>query len=391
MRINWLGTTAIAFLIGTGAVVAQQPDQKREEGPRAQTPSASSPSAPSKDAERPAAGEQRPADQMKDRAVQSEPKAGAKERQRGEAAAPSERMQAQEPSQQRDTKQPTKQSQEQRSRGERPPANQTQQSQDEQKGLEGRQPAEPKQQQGRSEQPKQDNRAVDERRPTDAKQQQGQRQPEPSTTPSTQQGARTGDTARDRQQQGQNTGQAPDQSAGRTGTSSVTANDDQRKQIAERLQRERSASNENINIRVNVGERLPPRVRPRPLPSDLVRIAPQYRDYEYTVINDEIAIVDPRTREVVDIIDESGTAGGRTTSRRDRVVISREQRDILKQVARRTVGSTSSSDSSCLQLQPVPEELTRTNPELGSYRYLAIGDEVVLVDPREQKIVQVID
>ena len=395
MRINWLGTTAVALLIGTGAVVAQQPDQKREEVPRTQSPSASSPSAPSKDAEHPGAGEQRPADRMKDRTTQSEPKAGAKEPQRGEAASPSERRQAQEPSQGRDSKQPTKQSQEQPSRGERSPATQTQQSQDEQKGREGRQPAEPKQQQGRSEQPKQDNRAVDERRPADAKQQQGQRQPEPSTTPSAQQGARTGDTARDRQQQGQNTGQRPDQSAGRTGTSSVTANDDQRRQIAERLQRERSASNENINIRVNVGERLPPRVRPRPLPPDIVQIAPQYRDYEYTVINDEIAIVDPRSREVVDIIDDTGAAGGRMASRRDRVVITREQRDHLKQVARRTVGSASSSgsvsDSSCLQLQPMPEELTRNNPELSQYRYLAIGDEVVLVDPRQQKIVQVID
>ena len=390
MRINWLGTTAVALLIGTGAVVAQQPDQKREEVPRTQSPSASSQSAPSKDAEHPGAGEQRPADRIKDRTTQSETKAGAKEPQRGEAASPSERRQAQEPSQGRDSKQPTKQSQEQPSRGER-----SQQSQDEQKGRDGRQPAEPKHQQGLSEQPKQDNRAVDERRPADAKQQQGQRQPEPSTTPSPQQGARTGDTARDRQQQGQNTGQRPDQSAGRTGTSSVTANDDQRRQIAERLQRERSASNENINIRVNVGERLPPRVRPRPLPPDIVQIAPQYRDYEYTVINDEIAIVDPRSREVVDIIDDTGAAGGRMASRRDRVVITREQRDQLKQVARRTVGSASSSgsvsDSSCLQLQPMPEELTRNNPELSQYRYLAIGDEVVLVDPRQQKIVQVID
>jgi hypothetical protein len=144
--------------------------------------------------------------------------------------------------------------------------------------------------------------------PADVKQQQGERQPEPSTTPSAQQGARTGDTARDRRQ---NTVQRPDQSAGRIGTSSVTANDDQRRQIAERLQRKRSASNENINIRVNAGERLPPRVRPRTLPPEIVQIAPQYRDYEYTVINDEIAIVDPRSREVVDIIDDTGAAGGR--------------------------------------------------------------------------------
>jgi hypothetical protein len=38
-----------------------------------------------------------------------------------------------------------------------------------------------------------------------------------------------------------------------------------------------------------------------------------------------IAIVDPRTREVVDIIDESGSAGGdRVISRRGRVTIARE-------------------------------------------------------------------
>jgi hypothetical protein len=60
------------------------------------------------------------------------------------------------------------------------------------------------------------------------------------------------------------------------------------------------------------------------------------------------------------------------------------------------VGSTSPSSggtsaSNCLSLQPVPEELARTHPELSSYRYLAIGDQVVLVDPQQQKIVQVID
>lgn len=391
MRINWLGTTAIAFLIGTGAVVAQQSDtQKREEGSRAHTPSAASPSTPSKDAER-------PADRMKDRTAQqpNEPRAGAKEPQRGDGASPQDRRQAQEPAASRDSK-PTGQRQEQPGRGDRPAASQAQQNQDEQKSRGGKQPAAAKQpadqnqQQGHSDQPTQDNRAVDDRRPTHSKQQQGQRQPDSSTTqsPSKQQSTRPGDTSWDRQQQGQNSGQAPDQSAGRSGTS---VNGDQRRQIAERLHRERTASNENINIRVNVGDRLPSRVRPRPLPSDIVRIVPQYRDYEYVVINDEIAIIDPRSHEVVEIIEESGSSDGRATSRRERVSIRHEQRETLKQTARRTVGSTSVSDSDCLTLHPVPEELTRTNPQLSQYRYLAIGDEVVLIDPRQQKIVEVID
>src|SRR6202790_4007615 len=134
MRIDWLGTTAAALLIGTGAVVAQQPDQKREEAPRTQSPTPSSQSAPSKDAEPRGAAEQRPADRIKDRTTQSETKAGAKEPHRGEAASPSQRRQAQEPSQGRDSKQPTKHTQEQPSRGER-----SQQSQVEQKGRDGRQ------------------------------------------------------------------------------------------------------------------------------------------------------------------------------------------------------------------------------------------------------------
>ncbi|HEU0082026.1 MAG TPA: DUF1236 domain-containing protein, partial [Bradyrhizobium sp.] len=250
-------------------------------------------------------------------------------------------------------------------------------------------------------------KARDSRQSTDPKQQQqGQQQPgrdrndsattQPPATRSTQQGMRSGETGQDRR--GENAGQTPGQSARRDGTSPVAVNDEQRTQIVERLRRERAVSNENIDVQLNIGERLPPRVRPRPLPPDIVRIAPQYRDYRYTVVNDQIVIVDPRTSQVVDVIREPRSAA-QTTSRvkHGRMVITQDQREALKQAARRmtTVGSTSPSgsmpDSSCLTLQPVPEELVRSNPELGSYRYLAIGDQVVLIDPRQGKIVEVVD
>jgi hypothetical protein len=404
MLTKWVTTSAIALVIGTGAVFAQSPDQpqKHEEGSRTQTPS--------KDAEKPAG------EHMKGRAEQGEPKAGAKETQRGEAASPTERKQAQEPS--RDTKEPTKQSQEQ-GRSERPAT--AQQKQEEQKGHDAKQATE----QQRAREGQKDEHAQDTKRPADTKQtteqkgardqkdehaqdqrpdetkqQQSQQQQErdrkdqaaqPSGT-STQQANRPGETG-----QGQRTGQAADQS----GRRSANLNDNQRKQVVDRLQRDRSASSENLNIRVDVGERLPPRVRPRPLPPDIVEIAPEYRDYEYTVINNRVAIVDPHTREVVDVIDESGGGSGRSAGysgeSRERVVFSSEERQRLKELVRQsstTVGTTSSgggSGSTCLSLQPVPEELVRSHPELSNYRYLAIGDEAVLVDPQQQKIVQVID
>ncbi|MEN3385067.1 MAG: hypothetical protein V7608_5111 [Hyphomicrobiales bacterium] len=455
MTIKWLGTTAIALVIGSGAVIVQaQPDlpKKREESPRAQAPSL-----PSKEADRPAAGEyqQQPADRLKNRAAQPEPKAGAKGPQRGEGPAPLERKQAQEPTPPRDTKQLLKQSQErqgqegqdqqkqtqemlreeQPGRGERPPAGAAQQRENQPGGREAERPAEPKQQLGRDRQPKQENQARDTKQPAEPKQQQGQRQParerndqarersdqgrkrddqarerndqarergdqaaQPSATAPAQQGARPGDASQNRQQ-GQGSSQPADQTARRGTSSSLAIDDRQRTQIVERLRHDRTVSNQNINIQVNIGQRLPPRARARPLPPDIVRIAPQYRGYHYTVIEDEVVIVHPRTHEVVDVIREPGSTV-KTTSRvgRERVVMTREQRETLKQVARRMTtapvsGSPSGSapDSSCLTLQPVPEDLVRANPELGSYRYLAIGDEVVLVDPSEQKIVEVIN
>jgi Protein of unknown function (DUF1236) len=404
MKLNWLYTTAIALVIGAGAAIAQAPDaaQKRE-GTRAQSPAAQS-----KEADRPAAGER-----MKERAGQAEQKGGAREMQRGERPAAGERSkQAQEPKG-RAGKEQTRQSQDQgreqgrdQDRRDRPGAGTAQK--DEQKGGAAKQATEDKAR-GRDD-AKQD-RAQDTRQdtkqPADAKQQSRQQTDrdrrdqkdqaaQPSGT-STQQTGRPTEGTQDQQR----TGQAADRSDRRT----TSVNEDQRKQIVNDLRRDRSART-NINVRVNVGERLPPRVQPRRLPPDIVRIAPQYRGYEYTVIEDRVVIVDPRRREVIDILDDEpgyGVAGyGRE---RERIVFTGEQRARWKELARSssaTVGSTapsgsatSSSDgamaSNCLSLQPVPEEMVRDRPELSNYRYLAVGDEIILVDPQQRKIVQVIE
>ena len=404
MKTSFLYSTAVLLLIGGGAAIAQSPDvsQKREESPRAQTPAAQSPAAHSKETDRPAA-----ADRMKERA-QSEQKGEAKEMQRGEVPKSSERSkQAQEP-QGRELKEPTRQSQDQpaQSSRERAPSS-TAQQKDGQQGRDAKQSADQKQQaeeklRSREGQPKQD-RAQDTNKPADTKQQTQQQMDrdrkdqrdqaaQPSGASTQQQTSRPGDTA-----PSQKTGQAPDQSNRQT--TSATVNDDQRRQVVDQLRRDRAATSQNLNIQVNVGTRLPPRVQARRLPSDIVRIMPQYRDYEYTVIDNRVAIVDPRRREVVEILDDGPGYGGTAAYGRDRIVISDDTRTRFRELVRSsstTVGSTSpsgggTSASNCLSLQPVPEELARTHPELSSYRYLAIGDQVVLVDPQQQKIVQVID
>ncbi|MGY3616688.1 DUF1236 domain-containing protein [Bradyrhizobium sp. USDA 10063] len=398
MRINWLYTTAIALTIGAGAAIAQAPDQsqKREESPRAQTPAAQSKDmdrsgAQSRETERPGA-----ADRAKGRA-QSEQKGGAKDMQRGEGPSPAERSkQAQEP-QGRESREPTRQSQDQ-DRRDRPAASTKQQSRDEQRSRDSDQATE--QQRGREDRTRRD-RAQDTRQPADTKQQSQQQMDrdrrdqrdqaaQPPGTSTQQQTSRPSDTTQD---QGTKTGQAP----GQTGQRAAGINDDQRKQIVNQLRSERTATRTS-NVSVNIGQRLPPSIQPHRLPADIVRIAPQYRDYDYTLVDDRVVIVDPRRREVVDILDEGPGYGGAAAYGRERIVISDDMRTRFRTLARgssTTVGSTTPSGgmsaSNCLSLQPVPEEMVRNNPDLGNYRYLAVGDQIVLVDPQQQKIVQVID
>src|ERR1043165_138530 len=403
MKLNWLATTAVALVIGSGAVFAQtQSEHKRGEGPQAQTPAA------------------------KDH----------KKEQQGQAASALDRKQAQESKQSKDVKQPIQQSQDTHQKRE-PSTTGSEQSQEHKKDRDTKQANEPKKKQDNqawdtkqpelktqardTKQPDQKNQAHDTKQPGQKKQARDTTQKpdkqqapssnqaaQPSTAPNqpststaqkpstspNQQAAQPGSTTR----QGQTTGQATDQNRSSTSTS-VNASDPQRTQISERLTRDRAAfKNQNINISVSVGERLPSRVRIRPLPTDIVRIEPRYRGYDYTIVQDEVYIVEPRTKKVVDIIREPGSMQSQTMFRSERINLTAEQRETLKQSAKRmtstavsaTPSSSSVSGSSCLTLQPVPEELTRANPELSQYQMLAIGDQVVLVDPREQKVVDVV-
>jgi hypothetical protein len=179
---------------------------------------------------------------------------------------------------------------------------------------------------------------------------------------------------------------------------STKVNNSQRTQVLDRLRSDRDLerARSDVNIRVDVGERLPERVRPLPLPPDIVDVVPEYRGYEYTVIHDEVAIINPESREVVDVIPErgftaeSGSYGG-AYAEGGRIELSHEQREVLRRAALSSATTVGSSGPSCLSLRPVPEELARSRPELASDKYLAIGDQIVLVDPHDQKIVQVIN
>ncbi|CAA2142386.1 DUF1236 domain-containing protein [Hyphomicrobium sp. ghe19] len=65
----------------------------------------------------------------------------------------------------------------------------------------------------------------------------------------------------------------------------------------------RVAPAHNLGVSVNVGVVIPRSVHVYAVPADIVTIVPEYREYRYFMIDeDHVAIVDPDTLEVVDII-----------------------------------------------------------------------------------------
>jgi hypothetical protein len=59
----------------------------------------------------------------------------------------------------------------------------------------------------------------------------------------------------------------------------------------------------NVPFSIKVGEAIPGTVHLYVLPVSVMEYAPQYRGYEYILVGDEILIVDPRTLQIVAVID----------------------------------------------------------------------------------------
>jgi hypothetical protein len=92
---------------------------------------------------------------------------------------------------------------------------------------------------------------------------------------------------------------------GAAGTkASVNLTPEKRTRIHDVIVHERNAPRvSDPNFNVSVGARVPPTVRFVALPQTIVEIEPAWRGFEYFMIGDQILIVDPRSMEIVAIVD----------------------------------------------------------------------------------------
>ncbi len=77
---------------------------------------------------------------------------------------------------------------------------------------------------------------------------------------------------------------------------------EQNVKFRETLKGEKAERLTNVRFSISIGEEVPRSVHFYRLPARIVEYAPQYRDFDYILVGDDILIVDPRTHRIVAVI-----------------------------------------------------------------------------------------
>jgi hypothetical protein len=78
---------------------------------------------------------------------------------------------------------------------------------------------------------------------------------------------------------------------------------EQRTRITTVIRSQNVAPVEHVNFAISIGTRVPHDVRFYPLPTEVVTLYPEWRGYEFILVGDQIVVVDPRTLEIVAVLE----------------------------------------------------------------------------------------
>ncbi len=123
---------------------------------------------------------------------------------------------------------------------------------------------------------------------------QSTQSPTGQTAPQSQTGQTTTQSQTGTSVQSQTTGQAG---------AAAKLSTEQRTQITTVIRNQRVQPLTNVNFSIVVGTRVPRDVRFHQLPREVVTIYPEWRGYEFVLVRDQILVIDPRTFEIVAILE----------------------------------------------------------------------------------------
>jgi hypothetical protein len=93
---------------------------------------------------------------------------------------------------------------------------------------------------------------------------------------------------------------------------------DQQRQIGEIITNDPTAPLTHINFSLSVDSVVPAEIELRRLPPAAEELAPQFKGHSYIVVEEQIALADPRTRKIVTVIPRWRSQEADTATKRGR-------------------------------------------------------------------------
>ena len=182
----------------------------------------------------------------------------------------------------------------------------------------------------------------------------------------------------------------------------VQLSEQQRTNVHETLLKESNLNRaSNVNVSISVGTRIPRSVRLAPLPATIISVVPDFRTYQYVVVNDEICIVDPNSYEIVEVIAAPGGRTARLDSHQGpaTLVLTEEEKTIVLQSVdadrSSTLGLGTLTEGSAVprgaKVQPFSDTVVQKVPKLKGHKYFAAEDRVAIVDNQGDKVQLVLE
>ncbi len=97
-------------------------------------------------------------------------------------------------------------------------------------------------------------------------------------------------------------GENRSQTIGQAGAGAKLSSE-QRTKITTVIRDQHVAPVKNVNFSISVGTRVPRDVSFHPLPAEVVTVYPEWRGYEFILVNDQIVVINPRTLEIVAVLE----------------------------------------------------------------------------------------
>jgi hypothetical protein len=171
--------------------------------------------------------------------------------------------------------------------------------------------------------------------------------------------------------------------------------------VRDRLVHRHDAEIRDRSIRFALGVAIPAAVHLAVLPDEIVSEYPEFRGYDYVTEDDEVAIIDPHSREVVEVIasgggrEARGDAMGEGDGPRGRYRFTRDQNALI----RRSVSVESSGGErpmlrvpSSVELRPLPRDLAASlhaQADLGYF--IDRENRIVVADPDTREVVDIVE